>query len=176
MPTAISKLRTQGLGALFLATMLGLLVWNGWIMVRNQRDFPWDYKIQVQPRGLGHALQTNSMALVRQQFGTYQQLRLLRGKTLVVAADGPLDNFMLERAARVRLEISPEHLFLPAATTERLHARSVRFLEANGSTALEVIVEPDASRYVAVERTGGGLMMILPEELYRRERAAPVVP
>jgi hypothetical protein len=176
MPIALSKHRAQGLGALFLATMLGLLIWNGVTLVRNQRDFPDDYRIEVHPRSIGQALMSNSMELVRLQFGTYQQLRLLRGKTLVVPADGPLDHFMLEHASRVRLEISPEHLLLPAATTERLQTGSVRFLQADGATALQVVVAPGASRYVAAEREGGGLILIVPEDVYRRERAAQVVP
>jgi len=175
-----SRRLPQWLGVAFLVITSLLLAWNVHVVLRNQRTFAPDDLPKVRSHYILTLAAKDRMDLVKHTVATYQRLRLLAGKTLVVSKRLQHHRFYLERVARLHVEIVPERLALPDPVTDRLIKTRVSIswrlgigipIDSSG-LPLGLIIEPDATRYVLMERGGGGSYLILPESLYLRERDA----
>jgi hypothetical protein len=158
-----------------VAVIALLLAWNVAAIVRNQHRLGPAGALRVQSRSLATVASQDPMETVRYTFATYYRLRVLAGATLVVPEWLAAHRFHLERVSRLRVEVVPERLALTAEAAERLAPEVDGWWSLDSGSPLAVIfggaADPAGERYVMVERTGGGQFLILPETLFRQERA-----
>jgi hypothetical protein len=156
--------RAVGVG--FVVVLLGLLAWNIHMIPRNQKHLFKVDRFGVHPRSVSLLADRQKWAFVRQRFPTYHRLRLLAGKTVVIDERRLSHRFFLERLSRLRIEVSPVRLELPADAEQRLAAQVDRWWYLGIDMPFQVVLDDAATRYVLAERVGGGLLFLVPESLY----------
>jgi hypothetical protein len=183
----MSRLSRAWLGRVFVLVIALLLAWNVYVARRNQSLFGPEATPRVRPRNIATVAAIDSMDTVAYTFATYYRLRALAGRTLVLPEWLAGHRFHFERVSRLRIELVPGRLTLPTEVADRLRPDVERWWSLDRESPLAVILNdrpndpPNTGpsgpgggrggmvdRYVLVERTGGGLYLLLPEELYRR--------
>ncbi|MBX3162081.1 MAG: hypothetical protein KF773_39325 [Deltaproteobacteria bacterium] len=165
-------MRARALGVLFAVAMSLLLTWNVYAAYRNQRTFEPHEVPARRSRNLTTLVRLNSMSVIRYTYAMYYQLRdLLSGKTLIVPERWAGHRYSWERVSRLHIEVVPELMVLPADRADALHALAVQYGRTEAATELGILVDPTAERYVLVQRATPGVVLVLPEALYRSELA-----
>jgi hypothetical protein len=166
MTRGVTAEHARRLGQGFVGAMGLLVAWNLYVIVRNQHDFSPGNQIRVRSHHIERLAKKDELGLVRDTFGTYYQLRVLAGKTVVMDRQYAFLPFYMERIARIHVELSDEKRTLTAAQVEAL-APEVDETVTIATGAKVAIVRDDAeTRYVFVRTPGA--RMILPETRYQR--------
>ena len=149
---------------MFVGVVACLLVSNLRTIAANQTIYWPDDKPVVRSKSITALALADRLHVVSDTIGTYHALReLLAGKTLVISRKIVNYAFYFERVSRLHVEVVPERRFLAVEIATPLHLHADRYLRLGAGTPLDVILDPAATRYVLVERPGGGLYVILPE-------------
>lgn len=165
----------QRVGRGFITIVAGLLAFNVFVLIRNQLDhrFTEPDRFAIRPRSIALSARQNTMQTVKTTFAAYHTMRnRLGGTHLLLPARLEAHKFALERVSRLEVELGPTLIVLPSAVVQRLFdvATDVWSMEPENLTG--AIIEPGATRYVLVLRPEDfGLMVIITEERYQRERA-----
>ncbi|MBC7976700.1 MAG: hypothetical protein H7138_17135 [Myxococcales bacterium] len=168
--------RKRLVGIAFVVIIAGLLLFNGYALQRNQTSgqFTEADEFHVRPRSIALVARQNTMETVNTTFAAYHTLRnRIGGKHLVLPARLEAHKFSLERISRLEVELGPTYIQLPTPVVERIFAEATEVLAMEPRNLTGILVEPGATRYVLVLRPEDfGLMVIVPEARYQRERAA----
>jgi len=164
--------RTRWATLAFVGVAVVLLMWQLYVLQRNQRCFLDQDKPHVSSRDIAIVASRYWQAPVKYTFSLWHQLRVLDGATLVMPKSLDGHQFGFERVSRLHVEYGPR-FEIPAATRDVLVKRAAFVAQLDG-TPLAVVVNPKARRYVIAAVPSGGALIILPEALYEAETASTV--
>jgi hypothetical protein len=147
---------------IFVVIMAELLGWNLYVDWRNQREYVKEDKPRLMPRDIGKVAARNNYGPVRNTFSFYYRLRMLNGATLVLPPLMAGHRFYMERVSRLRIEVAPAATILDQAEVDRIMPHVNAEAQLEDPTHVVFVLEPGATRYVVAEKSGGGLLLIVP--------------
>jgi hypothetical protein len=164
--------RRQWLGITFVVVVVQLLVWNLYVIVRNQSLLPADETPRSRSGNIETLAMKNPADVVRYALATFYYLRVLAGKVVVVPPTLARFRLFFEGVSRLHAELAPAELPLDELSCYRLQELVERRYFLDVSLHLDVVLEPSAPRFVIATCTKHSYLLV-PEPTYRTLASAP---
>jgi hypothetical protein len=151
----------------FVVACVALVGWNAYAFVRNQRELDPADVIAPRSTAIDQLAAENPMVYVHSS-ATMYRLRRFAGKTIVISERRRWHRYLLERVARMKVEVTPDPLHVARAVSDRIVAERIQFSwDLDAGKPVGVVVADGADRYVLAERDDDQIFLLLPEAVYR---------